>query len=113
MRGGGRLTCCSTAWMQQSSYAPPRRICEAAVALSATRMPKSFYLPPRRECEAAVNLLAASPLRSLEATVAYLLPRCGCEAALFLPASWMPKSSYLPPRRGCEAAVAFLRHGGR
>ena len=39
MQGGGRLTCCSTAWMPQSTYLPPRRRCEAAVALPATLKP--------------------------------------------------------------------------
>ena len=115
MRGDCRPTCrfvtrrpqstlCRAAWRPQSVYLPPRRVCEAAVALPATWMPQSFYLPPRRVCEAALVLPAASPWM-----------RGGCRITCDFQAR-RPKSSYLLPRRGCETAVALpatLKTGGR
>ena len=65
-RGGGRLTCClddnsrqQSTYLPKTSYLPPRRGCEAAVALPDAWMPKSSYSPPRRGCAAADALPAA------------------------------------------------------
>ena len=57
MQSRSRLTCRPGVDLRpQSFYLPPRRVCEAAVALPATWMPQSFYLSPRRGREAAVDL---------------------------------------------------------
>ena len=101
----------------QSSYLLSRPRCKAAIDPPATFTSRCRSRPTCRLVVDARRLStylpACLPSAAQRMKPIYLLPRCGCEAALFLPASWMPKSSYLPPRRGCEAAVAFLRHGGR
>ena len=59
------------------------------------RSPKSSYSPHRRGCEAAVALPAT------------WMPGCRCRHTCLLAVDARRPSSYLLPRRGCEAAVAL------
>ena len=108
MRGGGLLTCCSTAWMQQSTYLPTwleitegRSGPTCCFAVNARRRPPYLLL----YClDAAVYLPAAlSRMRG------------GCRSTCDIE-DQRTLSTYLLPRRGCEAAVAqptTLKPGGR
>ena len=119
IRGGCRLTCDLELISGRSRLT--RNLAVDARRLSPScdleaRRPKSSYLPPRRGCETAVALPATlkhggrSRLnRRLAVDARRLSPSCDLEAR-------RPKSSYLPPRRGCETAVALpatLKPGGR
>ena len=105
--GGCRLTC---------------RLAVDARRLSPSRRPgcsetNSSHLPPCRVFGAAVVLPAASPLRSLEATVAYLLPRPwmrgGIRETCLRGNNRRPLSSHLRP--GCRCRLTRRlpwMHGG-
>ena len=73
-------------WRRMSSNLPPRRGCEAAVAIPATWM-------------LGDELITSAALPCM---------RGGCRFTCRLEYYWRTLSTYLPPRRGCEAAVGKL-----
>ena len=113
--------------MPQSTYLPPRRRCEAAVALPATLKPGcrsrftcclDLEITEGRSGPTCCLVMNARRLSS------YLLLCCLNAAVVLLAAlpsmqggglltcrpgvDQRPKSSYSPPRRGYEAAIVYL-----